>query len=173
MQFFHWYIAPDGKLWNELAREAESLAALGVTAVWLPPTYKGNAGMEDVGYAVYDMFDLVEFDQKGTVRTKYGSKEELVNAVKHCQRLGLQVYADVVFNHRIGGDEEESFLATPVKQDRRPQRHWLDSINFRRPEGVGGSNEQLASRRQKNASACHLPKLQGFDGANFGICNDR
>lgn len=119
MQFFHWYIAPDGQLWNELAREAESLAALGITAVWLPPTYKGKDGTEDVGYAVYDMFDLGEFDQKGTIRTKYGSKQELVSAVKHCQRLGLQVYADVVFNHRIGGDEEESFLATPVSQDNR------------------------------------------------------
>ena len=119
MQFFHWYVPADGQLWEELQREVESLADLGVTAVWLPPTYKGDQGSTDVGYAVYDMFDLGEFDQKGSVRTKYGTKEQLLSAVRRCQELGVQVYADVVFNHRIGGDEEETFRATPVSNDNR------------------------------------------------------
>ncbi|TWU46531.1 alpha-amylase [Rubripirellula reticaptiva] len=119
MQFFHWYIPADGELWSELRREIEWLAKLGVTAVWLPPTYKGDQGGTDVGYAVYDMYDLGEFDQKGSVRTKYGTKDQLVAAVSKCKDFGVQVYADVVFNHRIGGDEDETFRATPVSNDNR------------------------------------------------------
>jgi len=119
MQFFHWYLPSDGSLWNHLADEISQLAELGVTAVWLPPPYKGDQGSEDVGYAVYDMYDLGEFDQKGSVRTKYGSKDQLIAAVQKCQTLGVHVYTDVVFNHRVGADEEETFQATPVSNDNR------------------------------------------------------
>lgn len=121
MQYFHWYNAPDGKLWNELADKAEALAAAGITSVWLPPAYKGTAGGYDVGYGVYDMYDLGEFDQKGSVRTKYGTKDEYINAIKTAKQAGIQVYADVVFNHRLGGDAEEEFKATPYAPSNRQQ----------------------------------------------------
>lgn len=39
MQFFHWYVKPDGSLWNELAEKADDLAAAGITSLWLPPAY--------------------------------------------------------------------------------------------------------------------------------------
>ncbi len=64
MQYFHWYIDPDGKLWNQLTENAENLSNAGITSVWLPPAYKGTGGGYDVGYGVYDIFDLGEFDQK-------------------------------------------------------------------------------------------------------------
>jgi alpha-amylase len=70
MQFFHWYAPSDGTLWNQLSKNAFELAKAGFTEVWLPPAYKGVAGENDVGYGVYDLFDLGEFDQKGSVRTK-------------------------------------------------------------------------------------------------------
>ncbi|MEH2143538.1 hypothetical protein [Nostoc sp.] len=76
MQYFHWYIPPDGNLWNELKQKVKELADAGITSVWLPPAYKGTAGSYDVGYGVYDMYDLGEFDHKGSVRTKYGTKDE-------------------------------------------------------------------------------------------------
>ena len=71
MQYFHWYIAPDGTLWQEVATRAKDLAAAGITALWLPPAYKGSGGGYDVGYGVYDIYDLGEFDQKGSTPTKY------------------------------------------------------------------------------------------------------
>src|SRR3990172_4480870 len=94
MQFFHWYSPGDGTLWDEVAARAKELAAAGFTAVWLPPAYKGIAGASDVGYGAYDMYDLGEFDQKGSVRTKYGTRKQYVSAVKGLQKAGLQVYAD-------------------------------------------------------------------------------
>lgn len=119
MQYFHWYTPSDGKLWNQLAESAEDLAKIGVTSVWLPPAYKGTAGGMDVGYGVYDLFDLGEFDQKGSVRTKYGTKDEYIRAVKAAQEAGIRVYADVVFNHKLGADAEEEAEAIPIDPNNR------------------------------------------------------
>ncbi|MDJ0677991.1 MAG: alpha-amylase [Calothrix sp. MO_167.B42] len=119
MQYFHWYTPPDGNLWNELAENAQVLAKAGVTSVWLPPAYKGTAGGYDVGYGVYDMFDLGEFEQKQSVRTKYGTKDEYVKAIKAAQDAGIRVYADVVLNHKLGADGEEETEATPFSPDNR------------------------------------------------------
>lgn len=119
MQYFHWYLPADGSLWRQLASEAEALAAAGVTSVWLPPAYKGAAGGFDTGYGVYDLFDLGEFDQKGSVRTKYGTRDELLAAIRAAQAAGIQVYADVVVNHKLGGDAEEEFTATPFDPNDR------------------------------------------------------
>lgn len=119
MQYFHWYNEPDGTLWNELAENAADLAKVGITAVWLPPAYKGTAGGYDVGYGVYDLFDLGEFDQKGSVRTKYGTKDEYVNAIKIAKEAGIHVYADAVFNHKLGADQEEETEATPMDPHNR------------------------------------------------------
>jgi len=119
MQFFHWYSPGDGTLWNEARSRARELAAAGFTSVWLPPAYKGGAGANDVGYGVYDMYDLGEFDQKGSVRTKYGTRQEYLSAVSGLQDAGLQVYADAGLNHRMGGDATELVRATPFPQDDR------------------------------------------------------
>jgi alpha-amylase len=113
LQSFEWYM-PGGTLWRDLAASAASLAAAGFSAVWIPPAYKGSNGGYDVGYAVYDLFDLGEFDQKGSVATKYGTRQQLQNAVTALQGQGLQVYADVVFNHKSGGDATEDVWAQRV-----------------------------------------------------------
>lgn len=122
MQFFHWYTPPDGSLWKELSEKAADLSAAGFTALWLPPAYKGNAGGMDVGYSVYDMYDLGEFDQKGSIRTKYGTRGELLEAVAKCKETGLHLYWDLVLNHRMGGDETEEFIATPYSNDNRHEQ---------------------------------------------------
>ncbi len=119
MQYFHWYIEPNGTLWQDVANQAKDLAAAGITALWLPPAYKGSGGGFDVGYGVYDLFDLGEFEQKGSTRTKYGTKQEYLTAIKAAKAAGLQVYADVVLNHRNGGDETEKVQAVPVAWNNR------------------------------------------------------
>jgi alpha-amylase len=119
MQYFHWYIPNDGNLWSKVETSAPELADAGFTALWLPPAYKGFAGSYDVGYGVYDLFDLGEFDQKGSVRTKYGTRQQYLDAIKSLQKHGLQVYADGVLNHKMGGDRTETPKATPFSQDNR------------------------------------------------------
>ena len=128
MQYFHWYIPDDGSLWNQLNKTAHELKSAGFSALWLPPAYKGSGGGRDVGYAVYDLFDLGEFDQKGTVRTKYGTRDQYLTAIKSAQNAGIQIYADVVFNHKDGGDETERIWAQEMDwEDRnRPVSDWYE-----------------------------------------------
>ena len=104
MQYFEWYLPNDGLWWRRCAAKAENLHDLGITQVWLPPAYKATS-QADVGYAVYDMYDLGEFDQKGTVRTKYGTKQEYLDAVSAFHKADIRVFADIVLNHRMGGDD--------------------------------------------------------------------
>ncbi|WP_414623613.1 alpha-amylase [Calothrix sp. CCY 0018] len=128
MQYFHWYIPGDGMLWDKVGSRAKELSKAGFTAMWLPPAYKGMGGTYDVGYAVYDMYDLGEFEQKGTIRTKYGDRKQYLDAVKSLQGAGIQVYADTVLNHRIGGDDAEIAKGTPFSQSNRlnPQGEMRD-----------------------------------------------
>jgi len=119
MQYFHWYVPADGNLWLQVQQQAQSLANAGITALWLPPAYKGAAGGLDVGYGVYDMYDLGEFNQKGSIRTKYGTKDQYLTAITQAHNNGLQIYGDVVFNHRGGADATESVTAVRVAGNNR------------------------------------------------------
>lgn len=119
MQYFQWYLPNDGTHWNTLKEQAQTLANTGFTALWLPPAYKGSGGIDDVGYAVYDLFDLGEFDQKGAVRTKYGTRDQYLAAIAAAHQAGMEIYADTVFNHKNGGDFEQEIEAVPVAFDDR------------------------------------------------------
>ncbi len=121
IQFFHWY-TPEGVLWKEIKEKAGWLADLGITSVWLPPAYKASAGGMSVGYDCYDLYDLGEFDQKGSVPTKYGTKEEYQQAVKALQDAGIQVIVDIVLNHKAGGDESEKVMAVKVHEHDRNEQ---------------------------------------------------
>ena len=118
IQYFEWNLADDGKHWERLKNDAAHLKEIGVSAVWIPPAYKGTFS-GDVGYGAYDLWDLGEFNQKGTVRTKYGTKEELIDAINELHKYGINVYLDAVLNHKGGADETERFLAIEVDPENR------------------------------------------------------
>lgn len=114
LQAFEWYLDTNQDFWNKIAKEAEKLADNGITAVWLPPAYKGIGGKDEVGYGVYDLYDLGEFNQKGTIKTKYGSKDEYLNCIVTLQQAGIEVYADIVLNHKMGADLLQTIPAEQV-----------------------------------------------------------
>lgn len=118
MQYFEWYLPADGKHWQRLAEDAQHLKDLGISMVWLPPAFKGT-GPEDVGYGVYDLYDLGEFDQKGTVATKYGTKEDYLKAIQTLEKLDIRTMADIVLNHKAGGDKKERFKVVQVNPENR------------------------------------------------------
>jgi len=121
MQCFEWYLPENGLHWKRLTDQARSLRKAGINMVWLPPAYKGAAGSASVGYDVYDMYDLGEFDQKGSVRTKYGTKDEYLAAVQALQQNGIAVLCDVVLNHRMGADGTERVTVTEGHSANRNQ----------------------------------------------------
>ncbi|WP_028865945.1 alpha-amylase [Psychromonas aquimarina] len=126
MQYFHWYNSQSDNLWTKVSSEAQNLSDVGITALWLPPAYKGQAGAWDVGYGVYDLYDLGEFNQKGTIRTKYGTKDQYLAAVNSAHNAGVNIYADVVLNHMMGADATESVTAVRVDPNNRNQEYWGD-----------------------------------------------
>lgn len=119
LQFFEWYLPADASLWRRLYDKAERLAARGITAIWLPPAYKGYGGAKDVGYGVYDLYDLGEFDQKGSTATKYGTRSEYLACIRELQRVGIDVYADIAINHLMGADAAEEVRAVETAQENR------------------------------------------------------
>ena len=119
MQYFEWYLPSNCNLWNNLIKVAPELKKKGITSVWLPPACKSAAGTNDTGYGVYDLYDLGEFNQKGTIRTKYGTKDEYIAAIQALQLEGIHVLADIVLNHRMGADEQQEIIAYKINPDNR------------------------------------------------------
>lgn len=119
IQYFQWYLPSDGRHWINIKNNAKNLKDSGFSAVWLPPAYKGQGGKDDVGYGVYDLYDLGEFDQKGTVATKYGTIDEYLEAINALHQNKIKVYGDMVLNHRMGGDGTEMVTVVENKQQDR------------------------------------------------------
>lgn len=78
-------------------------------------------GVNSTGYDSYDLYDLGEFVQKGSIPTKYGTKEEYIEAVRTAKDAGIQVYADIVLNHLGGADEHEPVTVRKVNPDNRDE----------------------------------------------------
>jgi len=84
--------------WNEIAMKMPELAEAGYDSLWLPPPTKGSGGLS-VGYDLWDRFDLGSKDQRGSVRTRYGTEADLLRMVEVAHRFGIRVYFDMVMNH--------------------------------------------------------------------------
>lgn len=129
MQYYQWYLPNNGSLWDKLSGDAKNLADTGFTAVWLPPAYK-NMNQNSVGYEPYDLYDLGEFNQKNTTRTKYGTLSQYTNAITACHNNGIDVYADVVLNHKSGADYSENVSAYEVYNDNRLYKVTGNAVNI-------------------------------------------
>ncbi|WP_165903554.1 alpha-amylase family glycosyl hydrolase [Hymenobacter gummosus] len=89
---------------NYLAELAPRLKAMGVDAVWIPPSIKnGNQGN---GYSPFDHYDLGDKYQKGFVGTRLGTKDELLRMVAVLHANGIEVVQDVVLNHVDGAGSQ-------------------------------------------------------------------
>ena len=90
LQGFSWYLPADGSHWKRLEEQAATFAYEGITAVWLPPAFKGEKGPQDVGYGVYDTYDLGEFNQKGVCVPNMARDPNIKQLFKHCMRMAYK-----------------------------------------------------------------------------------
>jgi alpha-amylase len=118
MQAFYWEPPPGAtSWWKMLEGKACDLRRSGITAIWIPPPSKG-ASAADMGYGVFDRYDLGQYDQKGTVATRWGTRAELESMITAMHAAGIRVYADVVMNHMMGGTNESwSGITAPTTFD--------------------------------------------------------
>ena len=153
MQAFYWdcprHEARDFDWWNAIRERVPELAAAGFTSLWLPPAHKAaSIGGPSMGYDPYDYYDLGEFDQKGSVNTWFGSKEDLLALIAAAHRHGVRVLADMVINHNSGADELER---NPVSGE----NNWT---LFRPRSG----------RFPRNWECFHPNRYEAWDHGNFG-----
>lgn len=85
--------------WREMTDKMPELAEAGYGAIWIPPPTKGSGALS-VGYDLWDPFDLGSREQRGTVRTRYGTEAELLRMIQTAQRFGIRIYIDNIMNHR-------------------------------------------------------------------------
>ncbi len=95
--------------WDNLASQASTFAQVGFTAIWIPPCLKGAAGGYSGGYDPFDDYDMGSKNQEGTIPTRFGTREQLERAVAMLRANGLDVYADLVENHRDGDSGDFGF----------------------------------------------------------------
>lgn len=90
--------------WDHLASQARALSLAGFTAVWLPPVLKtaSGSGLGADGYGPFDDYDIGSRNQKGSMPTRYGTREQLQRCVAILRANGLDVYLDMVEHQRVG-----------------------------------------------------------------------
>jgi alpha-amylase len=102
LQGFGWdctYNGKPGNWYKLIAKRAPSMKELGIDFVWFPPV---SRSVSDQGYLPGDFYDLGT-DQNPTY---YGSKNDLVAALKALNDLSIAPVADIVVNHRCASHQD-------------------------------------------------------------------
>ncbi|MEK1300903.1 KxYKxGKxW signal peptide domain-containing protein [Limosilactobacillus fermentum] len=102
-------ISTENHAYNIIAQNAELFNNLGITDFWMAPPYtQYSESRYNDGYSVTDRYNL------GTNAnpTKYGSGEELANAIAALHSAGLKVQVDIVMNQMIGLPGQEAVTVT-------------------------------------------------------------
>ncbi|KAG8832562.1 hypothetical protein FRC17_001125 [Serendipita sp. 399] len=132
IQYFEWDSLGDRRAswWQKFEAALPDLSELGFTQVWLPPPNKAMSP-DGRGYDAYDLWDLGEFPHKGRVATRWGTKTQLLSAIREAKARGIEVVIDAVLNvstlirqwqthpewrakHKLGGDVKEEIRAVEV-----------------------------------------------------------
>lgn len=186
MQAFYWDVPAGGTWWNTVKGKVDAWEAAGITAMWLPPASKAQNGSFSMGYDPTDYFDLGEYNQNGTVETRFGSKTELTGLINKAHTKGLQVYADIVLNHNSGGQSEfnqytnsytwTDFSAVASGKFARSQHDFHPSWASQSDEGVFGGFPDLDHDvpyvqdwlwKKDYSVANYYKNTIGFDGWRF------
>lgn len=148
---------PDG--WaNYLTELAPRMKAMGVDAVWIPPSVKNNGKV--VGYAPFDHYDLGDKFQKNSDTTRIGTKDELLRMVVVLHANGIEVIQDIVPNHVIGaGSDNGSGGIDPAAPTDACTDQWKNFryICYATPAGDQSATDYLAreGRFPKNYQNFH------------------
>jgi len=113
MQAFYWNVpvnesTHNGSWWDTLTSKATELKNANINGLWVPCPAKGNWGITDMGYGIYDHYDLGNYSQKGSTETRFGSRSELATMISTMHTSPkINVYADVVLNHVYSDDTND------------------------------------------------------------------
>ncbi len=138
----------DGYNWADtLNDKAVELANAGFTHIWLPPLSRASYGNGSNGYDPKDLYDLGEF---GGGATGFGTRGDVDDLITIFNANGIKAVADVVYNHRDGGDAE---INTAVEG-------WIENLTWQKVQD--GDNAYPSDRFR-----CILP-IGGTTGYGAG-----
>lgn len=167
LQGFYWNVVPGGVWWDSLSSLATKIKSAGFSSIYIPPPSKGAGGGFSMGYDIYDHYDFGEFYQKGSVETRFGSKNELLKVIQVFKSLGIDVYVDAVLNHTAGGELKS-------KNNCRADSAWL-IFNYpfgskRFPKNANSFNP--SENNNCNQSAPYNDNFFSFANDNCTDCQD-
>jgi len=117
LQGWYWdypnLVAGKNYMWN-LALLGDELKDAGFTYVWVPPIAKGTGGLYSMGYDIKDYYDIGEYGY-----ARWGSQAHYDTLLTHYDALGLNIVADVIYNHRDGGKWEDNISV----------EGWIENMN--------------------------------------------
>lgn len=156
---------------NYLAELAPRLKSMGIDAVWVPPTTKGNGGTNDVGYGPFDHYDLGDKFQKYNVRTRVGTKDELLRMIAVMHANGIEVIQDIVPNHVIGaGDTVTNAGIDPDAWDNKYKFFRYNSYSGTLQTGTIAEYRNKQGRFPKNWQNFHPNPSDNCNSGN--ICQE-
>ncbi|UTD42217.1 glycoside hydrolase family 70 protein [Lactiplantibacillus plantarum] len=140
--------------YNVIKANASLFNQLGITDFWMAPAYMPfSASKYQDGYATTDHYNLGTTDNP----TKYGSGEELANAIAALHQAGLKVQEDLVMNQMFGFSSQEAVTVT--RADSYGKQFYVDGQTFANQIYFGytrsGSQDQ-----QQNYGGRYLDKLK-------------
>lgn len=150
---------------DSIYSQATQLAEAGFTHMWLPPFTRANSGSFSNGYDPRDIYDLGEY---GLGPTGFGTRSQLDAIIDTFTTMGVDVVADVVYNHRDGGWPEqnlavqgwvENFDCSKVNAGDQP--YPSDRYRYRLPIG-GTTGRGPGSYYIKVQSRSGHPNYNGF-----------
>ena len=158
--------------YNIIAQNAELFNNLGITDFWMAPAYT-PFGMSryNEGYSMTDRYNL------GTNAnpTKYGSGEELANAITALHSAGLKVQEDIVMNQMIGFSGQEAVTVTRTN-DRGRQiyvngKTYANQIYFAYTTG-GGNGQETYGGKYLSELQSKYPDLFTTRAISTGVAPD-
>ncbi len=110
----------------------------GFSYLWLPPFSRASFGNCSNGYDPKDLYDLGEY---GLGRTGFGTRSELDQLVSTLNARGIKAVADVVYNHRDGGNAEANpAVKAYIEQYMAPGKNPFPSDRWRCYLPIGGGS---------------------------------
>lgn len=166
LQGWHWdypfFYAGIGNQIDFLAVEGENLKNAGFNYVWLPPLAKGTSGSTSMGYNVRDYYDIGDFGP-----ARWGDRDGFDNIKSVYNSLGINMVADMIFNHRDGGAWEDNGAVEGwvenmnyIKVDAGDQPFPTDRLQYYLPIG-GASGNEAGTYYFKVRSASEHPNFFG------------
>src|SRR6476646_6933808 len=135
MQGFYWNTP--GGWYNTMAAQASALKNMaggyGINRIWFPVPQKSASGGFSMGYDPFDYYDVGSYSQNGGPGTHFGTQGQLKSAIAAFKAQGISCIADIVLNHRSGGQSEangytggSSYTDFNAVQSGMCKWHWYD-----------------------------------------------